>query len=88
MTVDIPRAFMQCNIDKEILVKLERLMANLLVRVDLAKYGPYLAQEKGQSILYMKLLKALCGTLQAALLFWEDLSSYLIDEHGYKGKPI
>jgi hypothetical protein len=36
----------------------------------------------------MKLLKALCGTLQAALLFWEDLSSYLIDEHGYKGKPI
>jgi hypothetical protein len=79
---------MQCNIDKEILVKLERLMANLLVRVDLAKYGPYLAKEKGQSILYMKLLKALCGTLQAALLFWEDLSSYLIDEHGYKGKPI
>jgi hypothetical protein len=78
---------MQCDVDEEIYVKLEGLMAELMVKMNPGKYGPHLTKEKGQSVLYVKLLKALYGTLQAALLFWESLSSYLIDELGYEPNP-
>jgi hypothetical protein len=87
VTIDIPGAFMQCNVDEEIYVKLEGLMAELMVKMNPGKYGPHLMKEKGQLVLYVKLLKALYGTLQAALLFWESLSSYLIDELGYEPNP-
>jgi hypothetical protein len=35
----------------------------------------------------VKLLKALYGTLQAALLFWENLSSFLVGELGFSVNP-
>jgi len=34
-------------------------------------------------VMYVQLLKALYGTLQAALLFWQNLSSFLIDNLGF-----
>jgi hypothetical protein len=37
--------------------------------------------------MYVRLLKALYGTLQAALLFWEDLSGFLINKLGFKPNP-
>jgi len=40
ITVDIPGVFMHCDIDEEIFVKLERPMAELLVKVDEQKYAP------------------------------------------------
>jgi hypothetical protein len=38
-------------------------------------------------VLYVVLKKALYGTLQAALLFWEDLSKFLIEELGFTANP-
>ena len=35
-------------------------------------------------MLYSELNKALYGTLQAALLFWKKLSTFLIDKHGFE----
>jgi len=87
ITVDIPGAFMHCDIDEEIFVKLEGAMAQMLVKVDPEKYGPYLTKENGKWVLYVRLLKALYGTLQAALLFWEDLSDYLVNELGFEANP-
>jgi hypothetical protein len=83
VTIDIPGAFMQCDIDKLIFVKLESAMALLLVKMDPIKYEPFLTYENDKPVLYVKLLEALYGTLQAALLFWESLSSFLIDELGF-----
>jgi len=37
----------------------------------------------GKKVIYVQLLKALYGTLQAALLFWQNLSSFLIDNLGF-----
>jgi hypothetical protein len=87
ISVDVPGAFMQCDIDELIHVKLEGVMAKMMVRIDPDKYGPYLTEENGVPVLYMRLLKALYGTLQAALLFWEDLSGFLIDELGFEVNP-
>lgn len=87
ITVDVPGAFMHSDIDEEIYVKLEGPMAELLVRVDPDKYGPFIVEENGKKTLYVRLLKALYGTLQAALLFWENLSGFLIDELGFVANP-
>ena len=39
--------------------------------------------EKGKPVIYVRLLKALCGTLEADLLFSENLSEAL-QEWGFK----
>ena len=87
VTIDIPGAFMQCDIDELIFVKLEGAMALLLVKMDPIKYEPFLTYEHDKPVLYVKLLKALYGTLQAALLFWENLSGLLVDELGFTANP-
>ena len=38
-------------------------------------------------VIYTELSKALCGTLQAALLFWKNLSDFLIKDHGFEVNP-
>jgi hypothetical protein len=87
MTIDIPGAFMQADIDELIHVRLEGPMAELLTRVDPDKYRTYMCEEHGKQVLYVKLEKALYGTLQAAILFWENLTGYLIGELGFTLNP-
>jgi len=82
--MDIPGAFMHATIDELIHVCLDGVMAQLLVHVNPGKYAPYLTTEGGKPVIYVCLLKALYGTLQAALLFWENLSSFLINELGFE----
>jgi hypothetical protein len=84
ITLDIPGAFMQSDMDELIHMKLEGAMAELLVRVDPKKYRKFVSKEHGKNVIYVELTKALYGTLQAALLFWENLSSFLVDELGFK----
>jgi uncharacterized membrane protein YgcG len=74
MTIDIPGAFMHVDIDELIHVRLEGPMAELLTRVDPAKYRTYMSTERGKQVMYVELQKALYGTLQAAMLFWENLT--------------
>jgi hypothetical protein len=72
-TVDIPGAFMQADIDEVVHVKFEGEMAEMLVKLDPKLYRKYVKNENGKSVLYVELLKALYGTLKAALLFWKLL---------------
>ncbi len=77
-TVDIPGAFMQANIDEVVYVKFEGEIAEMLVKLDRQLYRKYVKDENGKPVLYVELLKALWGTLKAALLFWKLLSSKLV----------
>jgi hypothetical protein len=86
VTADIPGAFMQAAIDKVIHMKLEGPLAKLLTRADLILYEKYIVTEKGKPVLYLQLMKALYRTLQAALLFWQDLTGHLLD-WGFKLNP-
>jgi Reverse transcriptase (RNA-dependent DNA polymerase) len=87
MTIDIPGAFMHVDIDELIHVRLEGPMAELLTRVDPDKYRTFMSEENGKQVLYVELQKALYGTLQASLLFWENLTEFLTTELGFEVNP-
>jgi hypothetical protein len=78
-TVDIPGAFMQADMDETVHVKLEGTMAELFSRLDPTLYRKYVRMERGKPVLYVELLKALYGTIRAALLFWRMLSAKLVE---------
>lgn len=61
-------------------------MAELLVKVDLKMYKKYAIKEGKKLMLYAELQKALYRTLEAALLFWKDLSATL-ESWGYEQSP-
>ena len=86
VTVDIPGAFMQTDIDELIHVKLEDELVDVLLMVD-NKYAEFVTHENGRKILYVELQKALYGTLQASLLFWKELSNFLVKELGFDFNP-
>jgi hypothetical protein len=83
-TVNIPGAFMHSDMDELVHMKLDGSMAELLVRVNPDKYRKYVAKDKnGKSVVYAELAKALYGTVQAAILFWQNLFPFLIDKLGF-----
>jgi Reverse transcriptase (RNA-dependent DNA polymerase) len=76
-TVDIPAAFMQAEMDEIVFMKITGTMVNLLVSLDKCKYNRYTTSEGNKDVLYVRLNKALYGTLRAALLLWNKLSETL-----------
>ena len=87
--VDIPGAFLQCDLDPGDVthVKLVGAMADLLAKVDPDKYLPHMVtNRKGESVLFTRANKAIYGTLRAALIFWEKLTSFLRSK-GFKANP-
>jgi hypothetical protein len=74
--VDVPGAFMQADMDTIVHVQFTGKMVALLLEIDSA-YTPYVSIERGEKVLYVKLLKALYGTIRAARLFWEKLTTKL-----------
>lgn len=88
VTCDIPGAFMHADMDELIHIKLEGELATLLVKLDpsYARFVTYEGKNKNKPVIYTELSKALYGTLQAALLFWENLTEFLASQ-GYKPNP-
>ena len=68
-TVDIPGAFMQGDQDKTVHMRLEGTLAKLLTKCDPKLYRQYVVSENNKPVLYVELIKALYGTLCAALIF-------------------
>jgi hypothetical protein len=61
-------------------------LIDLLCEVD-PSLKQFVSYENGKRVLYTKLNKALYGTVQASRLFWERLSSFLIDKNGFERNP-
>jgi hypothetical protein len=59
-------------------MRLEGSIALSLLEINPNKYKEFMELENGEQILYVQLKNALYGTLQAAMLFWQDLN----------GKPL
>ena len=81
--VDVPGAFMQVDMDEGIHVHFHGEMVKLLLDIDQERYQQFVVMEKGESVMYVELLKALYGTLRAAQLFWEKLPSKLTKDWGF-----
>ena len=76
-TCDLPGAFMHSNMKGKVVMKLEGVMTEVITKVDPSKYTKYVVQENGKDVIYVILTKAIYGILQAALLFWQNLSARL-----------
>ena len=79
-TVDIPGAFLQTKMpenEADVHVVLDGRMAELLGKISPSTYKKYIHKHRGQSHIYCKLNVALYGTLKAALLFWNKLTTSL-----------
>ena len=84
-TVDIPGAFMQGDQDETVHMRLEGTLAELLTKCDPKLYRQYVVTENNKPVLYVELIKALYGTLRAALIFWRKLTSKLM-EWGFENR--
>jgi hypothetical protein len=81
-TIDIiPVAFMQAFIDELVHVKFDGELIDLICQVD-PSLSKFVTMENGKRVLYTKLNKALYGTVQASRLFWERLSTFLVENNG------
>jgi hypothetical protein len=85
-TCNIPGAFMQSDMTGKVVMKLEGVMAEVILKIDQTKYKKHVTKENGKDVIYVILTKALYGTLQAALLFWQNLSSQL-EKWGFMINP-
>ena len=82
-TVDIPVAFMQADMEGEVDIKSEGKMADMFAKLNPELYSEHIRTDNVKSVLYVRLQKALYGTLQASLLFWKRLSE-LLKDWGFK----
>jgi hypothetical protein len=76
-TCDTPGAFMQSDMKGKAVMKLEGVMAEVILKIDPKQHAKYVEKENGKDMTCVILAKALCGTLQAALLVWQNLSTEL-----------
>ena len=66
---------MQSDQDETVHMHLEGTLAELLTKCDPKLYHQYVVTENNKPVLYVELVKALYGTLCAALIFWCKLTS-------------
>ena len=79
-TTDIPGAFLQTpdKSKERTHLQFEGVMVEQLVAIDPDKYQPHIRiDSKGRKYMYVECLKAIYGTLNATLLFWQLLSNDL-----------
>ena len=74
---NIPNAFIQTVMPEpekgkeRVITKITGVLVNMLVELNLELYGPYVVYEKGRKVLYIQVLRAIYGMLQASLLWYK-----------------
>jgi hypothetical protein len=86
VTVDIPGAFLHADNKDYVIMKMVGTLAELMVKTNPKLYQQYVILEKGRSVLYLQLQKALYGMMKSALLFYRKLVSEL-QEMGFEINP-
>jgi hypothetical protein len=77
VTIDIPGAFLHADNEDYVIMKMVGTLAELMVKTNPKMYRQYVVLEKGRSVLYLRLQKALYGMMKSALLFYRKLVSEL-----------
>jgi hypothetical protein len=77
VTIDIPGAFLHADNEDYVIIKMVGTLAKLMVKTNPKMYRQYVILEKGKSVLYLRLQKALYGMMKSALLFYRKLVSEL-----------
>jgi hypothetical protein len=67
---DVPSAFVNTDVDENVLMVLKGELAEMMVHIALQIYRKHITMDrKGTPVLYLKLQKALYGLMRASLLF-------------------
>jgi hypothetical protein len=75
---NVPSAFVNTEVDKDVIMVLKGDLADMMVQIAPETYRKYIATDKkGTRILYVKLQKALYGLMRASLLFYRKLRKEL-----------
>jgi len=84
---DIAGAFLKAKQRDYVIIKMRGPAVEASLRVNYEKYSPFVVIEKGGTkVIYMQLLKAMYGTLTAAL-FWYELFAGTLKEEGFFINP-
>ena len=92
MCADIPNAFIQAEMpdisDGEdwVTMKITGVLVDMLVQLCPEIYGPYIVFEKQRKVIYVQVLKAIYGMLQAALLWYNKFRQEL-EKEGFEFNP-
>ena len=81
--LEVSGAFMQVDMDELVHIRFCGEMVDKLLDIDHELYSSYITEEHREKVMYVELLKALYGTLQAARLFWEKLQAKLVKDWGF-----
>jgi hypothetical protein len=77
---DISGAFLHTDIDEETFVVVDGALVEVLLQAN-NKYAKYVhITQTGKKHIFLRLNKALYGTVKAARLFWENLLNTLIKQ--------
>ena len=82
---DVEGAYLLADMGEFVLLKFVGTSVDILCKVE-PKYEDFVAYENGKKVLYLQLLKALYGTLRAALL-WYELYVSKLQGLGFKLNP-
>ena len=85
--MDLPGAFLHADCDDHVLMRFQGRLAELMEMVAPQIYRRYVVTNlRGESILFVKLQKALYRMLKSALLFYKKLAADLVN-NGFKINP-
>jgi hypothetical protein len=85
MTCDIPNAFIQALLPKKdpgedrVVMKVTGVLDDMLAYISPELYGPAVVLENRKRVLYVEVLKAIYGMLEAALLWYKTFRKDLED---------
>ena len=83
MTNDVPNAFIQAHMpeikdgEDRVVMKISGLLVKLLCELAPETYAPYVVLENGKKVLYLLVLRAIYGMLQAALIWYNPREIFL-----------
>jgi hypothetical protein len=84
---DIPSAFVNTDVDEDMLMVLKGELVEMMVQIAQQVYRKFVTVDrKGTPILYVKLQKALYGLMQASLLFYRKLRKEM-EQYGFMINP-
>ena len=92
MTADVPNAFIQTEMpevedgEERVIMKITGVLVDMLLQLAPEVYGKFVVFEKGQKVLYVQVLRAIYGMLQAGLLYYQKFRKDL-EEIGFKFNP-
>jgi hypothetical protein len=83
MMCDIPNAFIQALMpevepgDERVMMKITGVLVDMLVEINPELCRPYVVYEKNRKVLYVQVMRAIYGMLEAALLWYKKFQGEL-----------